>query len=44
MKAGKQRAFRYSGDPTTEEIDLDMDADKSVPEQGSLIDLLLLWF
>jgi hypothetical protein len=38
LKAGKQRAFRYNGDSTTEEFDLVMDADKSVPEQGSLID------
>ena len=38
MKAGKQIVFRYNGDPTTEEIDLDMDGDKSVPEQGSFID------
>jgi hypothetical protein len=38
MRAGKQIVFRYNGDPTTEDIDLDMDGDKSVPEQGSLID------
>jgi hypothetical protein len=30
--------FRYNGDPATEEIDLDMDADKSVPEQGAFIE------
>jgi hypothetical protein len=29
--------FRDITDPTTEEIDLDMDGDKSVPEQGSFI-------
>jgi hypothetical protein len=38
MRSAKQIVFRYNGDPTTEEIDLDMDGDKSVPEQGSLID------
>ena len=38
MRAGKQIVFRYNGDPTTEEIDLDMDGDKSVPEQGSIIE------
>jgi hypothetical protein len=30
--------FRYNGDPTTEESDLDMDGDKPVPKQASLID------
>jgi hypothetical protein len=34
MRAAKQIVFRYNGDPTTEESDLDMDGDKSVPEQG----------
>ena len=38
MRAAKQIVFRYNGDPTTEEIDLDMDGDKSVPEQGSFIE------
>ena len=38
MKIAKQIAFRYNGDPTTEESDLDMDGDKSVPEQGTLIE------
>jgi hypothetical protein len=38
MKPAKQIVFRYNGDPTTEEIDLDMDGDKSVPEQGSVIE------
>jgi len=38
MRAAKQIVFRYNGDPTTEETDLDMDGDKSVPEQGSFID------
>jgi len=38
MRAAKQIVFRYNGDPTTEEIDLDMDGDKSVPDQGSSID------
>jgi hypothetical protein len=38
MRSGKQIVFRYNGDPTTEEIDLDMDGEKSVPEQGSFID------
>jgi hypothetical protein len=38
MRSAKQIVFRYNGDPTTEEIDLDMDGDKSVPKQGSLID------
>jgi hypothetical protein len=30
--------YQYNGDPTTEESDLDMDGDKSVPEPGSFID------
>jgi len=38
MRAAKQIVFRYNGDPTTEEIDLDMDGDKSVPEQGSFVE------
>jgi hypothetical protein len=38
MRVAKQIVFRYNGDPTTEEIDLDMDGDKSVPAQGSLVD------
>ena len=38
MKSAKQIVFRYNGDSTTEEIDLDMDGDKSVPEQGSFIE------
>jgi hypothetical protein len=38
MRRAKQIVFRYNGDPTTEESDLDMDGDKSVPEQGSFID------
>lgn len=38
MKPGKQIVFRYNNDPSTEEIDLDMDDNKSVPEQGSFIE------
>jgi hypothetical protein len=38
MRSAKQIVFQYNGDPTTQDIDLDMDGDKSVPEQGSLID------
>ena len=38
MRRAKQIVFRYNGDPTTEESDLDMDGDKSVPKQGSLIE------
>jgi hypothetical protein len=38
MGRAKQIVFRYNGDPTTEESDLDMDGDKSVPEPGSFID------
>jgi hypothetical protein len=38
MRAAKQIVFRDNGDPTTEESDLDMDGDKSVPEQGTLIE------
>ena len=38
MRRAKQIVFQYNGDPTTEESDLDMDGDKSVPEQGSLIE------
>jgi hypothetical protein len=38
MRRAKQIVFRYNGDPSTEESDLDMDGDKSVPEQGSVIE------
>ena len=38
MRRAKQIVFRYNGDPTTEESDLDMDGDKSVPEPDSFID------
>jgi hypothetical protein len=38
MRRAKQIVFQYNGDPTTEESDLDMDGDKSVPEPGSFID------
>ena len=38
MRRAKQMVFRYNGDPTTEESDLDMDGDKSVPEPGTLIE------
>jgi hypothetical protein len=38
MRIAKQMVFRYNGDLPTEESDLDMDGDKSVPEPGSLID------
>ena len=38
MRSAKQIVFRYNGDPTTEETDLGMDGDKSVPGQGSFID------
>jgi hypothetical protein len=38
MRAAKQIVFRYNGGPTTEESDLDMDGDKSVPEPGSFVD------
>ena len=38
MKPAKQIVFRYNGDPATEEIDLDMDGEKSVPEKGSVIE------
>jgi hypothetical protein len=38
MKSAKQIIFRYNDDPTTEEVDLDMDGDKSIPEQGVLIE------
>jgi hypothetical protein len=37
MRPAKQIVFRYNDDPTTEEIDLDMDGEKSAPEQGSVI-------
>jgi len=37
MRGAKQIVFRYNGVPTTEESDLDMDGDKSVPKQGSFI-------
>jgi hypothetical protein len=38
MRRAKQIVFRYNDDPTTEESDLDMDGDKSVPEPDSFID------
>ncbi len=38
MRRAKQIVFRYNGDPTTEESDLDMDGDKSVPKQGAVIE------
>jgi hypothetical protein len=38
MRIAKQIVFRYDGDPTTGETDLDMDGDKPVPEPGSVID------
>ena len=38
MRSVKQIVFRYNGDPNTEESDLDMDGDKPVPKQGSLIE------
>jgi hypothetical protein len=38
MRVAKQIVFRYNGDPATEEIDLDMDGDKTVPKQGSLVE------
>jgi hypothetical protein len=38
MRSAKQIVFRYNGDPTAEETDLDMGGDKSVPEPGSFID------
>jgi hypothetical protein len=36
MRFAKQIVFRYNGDPTTEEIDLDMDGERAIPEQRSL--------
>ena len=38
MKSAKQIIFRYNDDPATEEVDLDMDGDKSIPEQGVFIE------
>ena len=38
MRSAKEIVFRYNGDPSTEEIDLDMDGDKSVPERGSFVE------
>ena len=38
MRVAKQIVFRYNDEPTTEEIDLDMDGDKSVPKQGSFVE------
>jgi hypothetical protein len=34
MRVAKQIVFRHNGDPAAEEIDLDMDGDKTVPKQG----------
>ena len=38
MRVAKQIIFRYNGDPSTEEIDLDMDGDKSAPKQDSFVE------
>ena len=38
MRTARQIIFRYNGDPAAEEIDLDMNDDKTVPEQGSFVD------
>ncbi len=38
MRPAKQIVFRYNDDPTAEEIDLDMDGEKSTPERGSFIE------
>jgi hypothetical protein len=38
MKSAKQIIFRDNDDPTTEEVDLDMDGDKSISERGVLIE------
>jgi hypothetical protein len=38
MKSAKQIVFRYNDDPATEEIDLDMDGEKSTPQQGSVLE------
>jgi hypothetical protein len=38
MRRAKQIVFRYNDDPSTEESDLDMDGEKSVPEPDSFID------
>jgi hypothetical protein len=38
MKSAKLIIFRSNNDPTTEEVDLDIDVDKSIPEQGVLIE------
>jgi hypothetical protein len=38
MRPAKQIVFRYNDDPTTEEIDLDMDGEKCTPVQGSIVE------
>jgi hypothetical protein len=38
MRSPKQIVFRYNDDPSSEEIDLDMDGDKSTPQQGGIIE------
>jgi hypothetical protein len=38
MRLPKQIVFRYNDDPTSEEIDLDMDGEKTTPEQGGVIE------
>ena len=38
MKPANQIIYRYNDDPATEEIDLDMDNEKAVPEEGSSIE------
>jgi hypothetical protein len=38
MRPAKQIVFQYNDDPTTEEIDLDMDGEKCTPVQGSIVE------
>ena len=38
MRPAKQIVFQYNDDPTTEEIDLDMDGEKCIPAQGSIVE------
>jgi hypothetical protein len=38
MRVAKQIAYRYNDDPASEEIDLDMDGDKSIPKQGFFVE------
>jgi hypothetical protein len=37
-QSSKQLVYRYNGDETTDEVELDMLGELSIPEKGSLIE------